>query len=112
MVPMIRPPRMAPGKLPSPPSTTAPNPFMASMAPRSYSIKEMGVTVIPATAPIAAESAKDNNIIWLTLIPTRLAASGLSAQALMALPVMVFSKKYVSRITIAIKNPPTQKYCG
>jgi hypothetical protein len=61
---------------------------------------------------MAAERQKDNNIICLTFIPTRLAASGLSAQALMALPIMVFSKKSVSKTTTTIRNPPTQKYCG
>ncbi len=109
---MINPPRIAPGKLPSPPKIAAPNPFIASIAPLSYSIREIGVIVMPATAPIPAERAKESSIICLTLIPTRLAASGLSAQALIALPIMVRLKKMDSAITMMIKKPITHKYCG
>ena len=56
---------IAPGKLPRPPSIAAPNALIANSAPLSYSMKVMGVTMMPAIAPIDAESAKDNENIKL-----------------------------------------------
>jgi hypothetical protein len=72
----------------------------------------MGVMTMPAKAPMAADRAKESRIILFTSIPTRLAASALSAQALIALPIMVLSKKKVKATAVRIKKPKIQKYWG
>ena len=71
-----------------------------------------GVITTPATAPRAALKANESRIIFLTLMPTRLAAIGLKEQALMALPTIVFPKKNAMKATTAMAVPNTQKVWG
>jgi hypothetical protein len=67
---------------------------------------------MPAIPPIAADRAKDKRTIRLTLIPIRLAAVRLTAQAVIAFPIMVYLKKMDNNTTTTTVIPTTQMYWG
>jgi len=65
---MIREPKNGPRskrsmELSKSPRAAAPNPLSPSKAPRSYSMREIGVMTTPAAAPIAALRTKEKSTI-------------------------------------------------
>ena len=72
----------------------------------------IGVTRTPASAPIAAESAKESVITQLVLMPTSCAASRLFEVASTALPVSVLVKNTQSPAKTASAPKSTQSAWG
>ncbi len=88
--PRTRPPIIAPGMLPMPPSTAAVNALRPGMNP-VYGLISPYCTPksTPAAPPMAPPIRNVSEMIRLTLIPMRLAAAWSSATARMAVPILV-----------------------
>ena len=84
-MPMIRPPTIAPGTLPKPPTTAAGNAFNP-MKPMFECTKVAGASKMPANAATPADSPQTSMFTRLTGIPIYAAASWFCEVACIATP--------------------------
>ena len=82
------------------------------MMPTSNEVSVIGATMMPPSAPSAAESAKLSMSTISMRMPTRRAARRLLAVASIALPQRVRSKNHHMSATAAAATPMTQRLCG
>src|SRR6266853_862667 len=109
-MPSTRPPSMAPGILPIPPSTAAVKALSPGMKP-VYGLTRLYWTPkrTPAPPPIAPPMRKVSEIIRLTLMPMSEAAAWSSATARMALPILVRLTRVCSPQSMRSEAPMTTR---
>ena len=101
---------MAPTMFPDPPNSIIVKPFRPRFTPISGVILYARPISTPAAPASAEEMPKVHTVIQCTFTPRRRAVVVFSAQARMALPILVFSTKKYSP-TISASEAPIMNIC-